>query len=233
MGPFHAFGLEFRHGHDLIDQPHVECFGGVILPTQIPNFSRLLLADHSRQVARPKSAVEAAHLRTHLAEDRVVRREAQIAHDVQHVTAPDRVTRHQRDHDLGHRADELLQIQHIQPRHPIVTNVTGVPADALIAARAKRVLPIRMRSGSGEQHDANGRVFARVAEGSEHLRDRLRPKRIALLRSVNRHLGDAASFVVKDVGVSLRNFPIGSHGRAAWSFQANCPPARAVSSLAS
>jgi len=67
-----------------------------------------------------------------------------------------------------------------------------------------------MWASAGEQHHADGRVFAGVGEGVYHLEDRFRAKRIALRRAVDRHLGDAVALVVEYVLVIADFLPV--HG---------------------
>src|SRR5690606_28476170 len=117
--PFHAFVFEFRDGHDGVDEAHFQRLLRVVLAAQIPDLARLLLADDARQITGTKAAVEAAHFGPNLAEDSVVRRDGEIAHKMKHVATADGIARHKRDHDLRHRANEFLQIEHIETRHAV------------------------------------------------------------------------------------------------------------------
>src|SRR5439155_454535 len=92
-------------------------------------------ADH--QTARAVSAVEAADARPGLTEARVVGGDRQVAHDVKHVPAADRVARHHRHHRFGQAADLDLQVEHVQPADSLGVDVAVVAADALVAARAE------------------------------------------------------------------------------------------------
>src|SRR5690606_6415674 len=143
-----------------------------VLPAEIPDFARLLLADDARQIAGAKAAVEAADDGTGLAEDGVVGGDGQIADDVQDVPPADGVARHQGDNWLGHRADDALQLQYVAPGQAVLVDVARLAAYLLVAARAERVdaIPGR-RAVAGQQHDADLGVHPRQAEGLRHLVD--------------------------------------------------------------
>src|SRR6478736_1104732 len=205
--PRHPLGLEFSHRHDLVDEAHGGRLGRVVLAAEEPDLARLLLAYEAREVARAEAAVEAAHLRTDLAEDRVVGRDGEVADHMQHVAAADGVTGDERDDDLGHRADELLDVENVEPRHARVVDVAAVPAHRLVTAGAKGVLAVLRRARAREEHDTDLLVLPRVEQGRVHLDHRLRPEGVALLRAVDGDAGDAAGLVVEDVLVFFRGFP--------------------------
>src|SRR5690348_668311 len=70
--PGHRLSLEVGQRHDLVDEAHSERLLGVVLLAQEPDLARLLLAHDSRQQPGTIASVEAAHLRSGLAEARVV-----------------------------------------------------------------------------------------------------------------------------------------------------------------
>ena len=201
--------------------------GGVILAAEIPQLARLFLADDAREVARAEAAVKTADLGAGLAENRVVRGNRQVANHLQHMAAADGVARHQRDDHLRHRADEPLQIQHVEPRRPALVLVARRAAHALVAAGAKGVLAVRVRPRAGQQHDADGRVLARVGEGVNHLEHRFRAERVALVRPVDRHLRDAVALVVEDVLVIADGLPV--HGKGGKYYRENARSAKVFS----
>ena len=84
---------------------------GVVLAAQEPDLARLLLADDARQVAGAVAAVEAADLRPGLPEARVVGGDREVADDVQHVAAADRVAGDHRDDRLRQAPDLHLQVE--------------------------------------------------------------------------------------------------------------------------
>ena len=210
-GPLHAFRLQPLDGNHGVDQAHFERLVGVILAAEEPDLAGFLLADHAGEVAGTEAAIETAHLGPDLAEDCVIGREAEVADHVQHVTAADRVTGDQCDDDLGHRADEFLQVEDVQPRHPGLINIAGVAAHALVAARAERVLTIPVGAGARQEYHPNGWVFPGVGEGVVHLLDGQRTERVPLFRPVDRNAGDALGLMVKDVGVRLGDLPVWAH----------------------
>ncbi len=94
------------------------------------------------------AAVERADLRAGLAEARVVGGDGEVAHDVQHVAAADRVAGHHRHDRLGRAADLDLEVEHVEAADAVlgdvvVTDVAVVAADALIAARAEGHVALR------------------------------------------------------------------------------------------
>ena len=50
---------------------------------------------------------------------------------MQHVTAANRVARHQRNHRLRHAANQALQVEHVQARHAVFAHVAFVAARLL------------------------------------------------------------------------------------------------------
>ena len=142
--------LELVDGHHLVHEPHVEGLLRVVLPAQVPDLARLLLAHDARHVGGAEARVEAAHPRPGLPEARVVGRDREVAHQVQHVAAADGVARHQGDHRLGERPDQALQVEDVEARHALVVHVAGVAAHPLVAARAEGLGPL-----AGEEHDAD------------------------------------------------------------------------------
>src|SRR5438874_2654388 len=103
--PFECFSLEFPQWYHGIYQAHFQRLLCIVLPAEIPDLTRLLLADDPRQIARTEAAVEGADLRAGLTEFRVVRRDGEIAHHVQHMPAPDGIARDHGNHRLGNAAD--------------------------------------------------------------------------------------------------------------------------------
>src|ERR1035438_4162928 len=122
------------------------------------------------------------------------------------------VAGHERYHNLGHRPDQLLQVENIEPGNPVRADITRWTADGLVATGAKRVLPVGMRARTGQQHNPYALVLARIGEGLDHFSDGFRPEGIALLRPVDRHLRDATGLMVEDVGEGSCALPFGNHG---------------------
>ena len=85
--------------------------------------------------------------------------------------------------------------------HAVAADITSMPAHALVATSAERVFAVGVRPGAGQQHHADALVLPRVAEGLEHLRDRLRSEGIALVRPVDCDFRDSISLVVENIGV--------------------------------
>ncbi len=167
--PRDRLDLEVGERHDLVDETHVERGLRVVLLAEVPDLARLLLADDARQQTRTEATVERTDARTGLTEARVVGRDRQVAHDVQHVTAADRVARDHRDHGLRQAPDLDLQIEHVEPADALVVAVPVVAADALVAARAERVGAL-----AGEHDDADFGIVTRDLERVAQLEQRAR-----------------------------------------------------------
>ena len=132
---------------------------GVVLTAQEPDLARLLLADRSREQPGAEAAVERPDARTGLTEARVVGRDREVAHHVQHVAAADRVPRDHRDHRLREPADLDLEVEHVEAADAVVADVAVVAADALVATGAERVGPL-----AGEDDHADVAVVAGLLE---------------------------------------------------------------------
>jgi hypothetical protein len=52
---------------------------------------------------------------------------------MQHMSAADGITRHHRHHRFGKRADFLLEIEHVEPGNAVISHVSRMAADFLVA----------------------------------------------------------------------------------------------------
>ncbi len=96
---------------------------------------------------------------------RVVGGDRQVADEVQDVPAADRVARDHRDDGLRQAPDLDVEVADVQApdallRDLVVADVAVVAADALVAARAERVV-----AGAGEDDRADLGVVPRAVEG--------------------------------------------------------------------
>src|SRR6266545_4342124 len=192
--PGHGLLLQVREWHDLVDEPHLERLLRVVLLAQEPDLARLLLADDAREQAGAVAAVEAADARPGLAEARVVGSDRQVADDVQHVDAADRVARDHGDHRLGQAAELDLPVEDVEAAGARGVDVAVVAPHALVAARAERLVP-----GAGEDDDADLRVVARDLESLCHLDHGQGTEGVADVGAVDRDLGDPVPGLVEDV----------------------------------
>ncbi len=60
----------------------------MILPAQKPDLTRLLLPYDTGQVRRTETGIETAYTRSRLSEHGIIRRNGQVAHHMQHMSAP-------------------------------------------------------------------------------------------------------------------------------------------------
>ncbi len=112
--------------------------------------------DEAREIRRAEAGVEAPHPRPGLSEDGVVGGDRQIADEVQHVAAADRVARDHGDDRLRQAPNHALEVEHVEARHAVVADVALRAAHALIAAAAKRLV-----AGAGQDDDADRGIFPR------------------------------------------------------------------------
>src|SRR5438093_4443978 len=209
VGPAHPFGLQLGEWHDRVDEAHREGLPSVVLAAEVPDLARPLLPDGPGEEPDAEASVEAAHLRARLAEDRVLGRDREVAHDVEDVPAADRVAVDERDHRDRQRADEPLQVEDVEAGDAVRPDVAAASLHALVAARAERLV-----AGTGEEGDADRWVVADVPERVDELGHGLRPEGVADFRSRDRDARDpGAGLVVADVGELADRGPgDGHHG---------------------
>src|SRR5699024_4954548 len=149
---------------------------GVVLVAQEEDLPGELLADLASEVCGPVAAVEAGHVSVGLLEPGVLAAgEGEIGDHVEAVTATRRPARHHTDDDLGHGADEPLDLEDVEAagtgridglgRVALGVAVAVPAADALIATGAERPAAVaRRRPVAGEQHTADVAGHAGVVE---------------------------------------------------------------------
>jgi hypothetical protein len=192
----------------------------------VEDLPRELLADRLGEVRRPVAAVEGADVGVGLLEAGMLAGgDRQVADDVERMSAAGRPTIDDRDDDLGHGADQALDLEDVQPssvslRPGLVDRVgrlaggvlvAGTSADPLVATGAERPLAVRGgRAVAGDEDDADIGGHPRVVEGPVELVHRVWPEGVEHLGPVERHadhsgLGVRATLpglaaVVGDVG---------------------------------
>ena len=207
--PLDRLHLELLERDDGVDEAHLERLLRVVLAAEEPDLLRLLLADLGREQARAEAAVERADLRAGLAEARVVGGDREVADDVQHVAAADRVAGDHRDHRLRQPPDLDVQVGDVEAPDGCLGarlgHVARVAAHALVAAGAEG-----QRTLAGQHDHADRGVLARPLERVGDLDQRLRPERVAHLGAVDRDLRDPVRRLVADVLVVARRLPLGA-----------------------
>src|SRR3954452_1904227 len=213
--PLDRLLLEALAWHDGVDQPPVERLVRVVLAAQEPDLLGALLAHLRGQDRGAEAAVERADARSRLAEAGVVGGDGQVAADVQHVPAADRVAGDHGDDRLGQPADLHVQIGDVEapdPRAGLLL-VALIAAHVLVAARAER--PVAL---AGQDDHADLRIFAGKLKRARQLDHRLRAERVAHLRAVDGDLRDpVAGGLVADV---LEVVSLGPHAGAQPSLRA-------------
>ena len=112
--PLHRLLLEPLERHDGVDEAHLERLLRVVLAAQEPDLLGLLRADEAREQRRAEAAVERADARPGLPEARVVGGDREVADEVQHVAAADRVAGDHRDDRLRQPADLHVQVGDVE-----------------------------------------------------------------------------------------------------------------------
>ena len=208
-GPAHPLRLQLLQRHHGVDEPHLQRLLGAITAAEKPDFTGLALANHPRQVARTKAAIKTADLGAGLAEHSVLGSKAEVAEQMQHLAAAHGIAGHQADHHLGQAANDALQIQHVQARQAVLTDVTAVTANTLVTAGTEGIATIGGWTNAGEQHHTNVTVIPDAREGITELHHRLRAEGVALGGAVDGHTRQAVSATVhKDVLVAAPRCPL-------------------------
>ncbi len=206
--PGDRLALELGDRHDGVHEAHVERLGGIVEPAQEPDLLGSLDADVAGEKPRAEAAVEAAHAGAGLAEAGVVGRDRQVADQMQDVSAAHRVAGDHRHDGLRGTADLHVEITDVEATDPllgdlVVPHVAVVAAKALVAARAERFV-----AGAGEDDRGDLEVVPSLAERVAQLGERLRPKGVSNLRSVDGDLRDALGALVQDVLVPAHRAPL-------------------------
>ena len=143
-----------------------------------------------------------------LAELRVLGRDRQVADEVEDVAAADGVARDHRDHGLRQAADLHVEVADVQApdallRDLVIADVAVIAADALVAARAERLV-----AGAREDDRADLGVVARAVEGVAKLGQGLRAEGVPDLWPVDRDLRDPVALLVEEVAVLMSRCPL-------------------------
>src|SRR5204863_7093288 len=114
-----------------------------------PDLLRLLLADQVFEIPGAEAGIEAAHHRPDLAKNGALLGYGDVAHDLQHVAAADRITVHRGDDRLLQPLDRLV---HIEGRQYASVELCILHA-LLAAADAEEAV-----AGAGDYEDAGAGV---------------------------------------------------------------------------
>src|SRR5918994_2027251 len=164
LGPVQADALQLIVRHDGIDHAHPIGILRTVGTAQEEDFSGELLPDLTGQVGGAETGVEGADIGVRLLEASLLGTgQAQVAHHVQAVPTPGGPAVDEGDHDLGHEADQPLDLQNVQPTHRCRTyvgwlvshrkRVTAAGPDPLITAAAEcPPAVLRRRAVAGQQY---------------------------------------------------------------------------------
>jgi hypothetical protein len=126
---------------------------------------------------------------------------------MQYVAPADGITGNRGKDRLGEVPDEMLEIEHVEARHVVFTNITGVAADFLVAARTKGIGP-----SSREDDGTDFEIFPRVNEGIDHFGHSARAKGVADVRAIDDDPRNSViALFVHDVFVGADILPVRCH----------------------
>ncbi len=74
------------------------------------------------------------------------------------------IARHHRDRDLGYTANQTLQIQDIQARHPLRVEIARCGPNTLITTGTKGILTIGVGASPRQQYHTNRGVITGIAK---------------------------------------------------------------------
>src|SRR5438477_937653 len=175
--------------HDLVDHAEFEGFARREARVAEPDLLRLLLADQVFEVPGAEPGVEAPHHRPDLAEDRALLRDRDVAHDLQHVAAADRITVDRGDDGLLQALDRLVHVERRQDTgiKPCVLYTLLAAADAEEAV-----------AGAGQDEHAGARLAPDGVDAVAHFVAHDGGEHVAVIGAVQRQRADRPVFLVED-----------------------------------
>ena len=203
QGPVH----QLRPGHDVVQQPHLQSLRSAEGVADHEHLHRLAVGNLTRQAGQRAAAGQQSHLRLGRAEDRVLRRHAQVDGVRQLGAAAERAPVHGRDHRLVEleaaqdRVEELLEVAH----QLLVPLVLGLPrtgdeghGELEVAARTEVLV-----SGAGEDRNAQLPGVAKIVPGRRQLDQHLRAQAVLHLRTVHGQDHDPVASLDEQVALGL------------------------------
>ena len=119
--------LQVFVGNNLVHSPHLQCALGVIFFAEEKHFAGKLLPHLPREVSTTKTAIEGTHVNIGLFEPGVLSTgNTQITHHVQAVAATSGPAWDGGNDDLGHKTNQSLDFQNVQPTGSTRINPRGV-----------------------------------------------------------------------------------------------------------
>ena len=135
--------------------------------------------------------------------------QGQVAHNVQTMSPTYCPARNYSNHHLGHKANQALYFQDIQPVVAVFPYIALVASGTLISTRAKGPFSILGRRPlSGKQDHSNGSIFLRIIEGIVEFGGSFGTEGIPHVRSVKRNSRHTIALFIGDVLVFLGSNPV-------------------------
>ncbi len=200
--PLDVFVLQLFKGDNFVDQSHVQCFLGVVLAAEEPDFARLLLTDAASHVGGAKAGIKTADAGPCLTKDGVLGGKGDVAHEVQHVPSTNGKAVDGGNHRLGHGADLLLHIQHAEAGYALVIHIATATLDIHVATRAEGGF-----AHACDDDDLHILLFAANPKGVAHLGRGQRGEGVAVAVAVDADAGNAAKLFKEDFLVFLDGGP--------------------------
>jgi len=129
-------------------------------------------------------------------------------------------SRHERNHDLGHRTDELCRSKHIEARHAGLVDIACRAPHALVARRSKRRTCRRCAGRRPSVRTTPMPCLRGIRKRVVHFGHRSGSEGIAFCRTVDGDLRNAIRLVVKNVLVRLGRAPFEAHAEHGAFFRA-------------
>src|SRR5690606_23585795 len=105
---------------------HIQCLLSVVLTAQVPNFTSLFMADDAGKISRTVAGIKGADFRSSLSKTCIVSCNRQVANNMQHMSAANRITCNHCHYRLRNDTDQTLQIQYVQARNLVIAYIASM-----------------------------------------------------------------------------------------------------------
>src|SRR5437763_3162923 len=182
-------GFELIVRHDRVDHAQFERLAGGQARGPEPDLLRLFLADQVFEIPRAEPGIEAAHHRPDLAKDRALLGDRDVAHDLQHIAAADRIAIDRGDDRLLQPLDRLI---HVEGRQHAGVKLRLLHA-FLAAADAEEAV-----AGAGDDQHAGAGLAPHFVDAVAHFVAHDWREHVAVIWPVQGQRADRAVYFVND-----------------------------------
>ena len=127
-----------------------------------------------------------------MTESSIIRRDGQVTDNMEDVSTPNGIAGHHGHHGFGKTANLFLDIQNIEPRHPITPDIATLSPHLLVSTRAEGLFSL-----AGENDDSDRAILTAVLKGILQFIHCLGPEGIAHFGPVDRDLSDPVLRLLK------------------------------------